>query len=107
MTLRVAGLVAAILAMRWITPPFVATCPFLLLSGLPCPLCGMTRALFLLTKAEWVEAVKLNAMSPLVGAAIVGLVLLGKARMQWVWGTLAAALGAYGVARIAVGALGA
>ncbi len=105
MTLRVAGLVAAILAMRWITPPFVASCPFLLLSGLPCPLCGMTRALFLLAKADWMEAVQLNAMSPLVGAALVGLVLMGQARMQWVWGVLAATLTAYGVARMVVGVI--
>ncbi len=43
-------------------------CPFHVLTGLPCPTCGGTRALLALARLEWREALVLN---PLVASAAV------------------------------------
>ena len=39
-------------------------CPFKLLTGLPCPLCGLTRACFALLHGDWVSALRLNPLAP-------------------------------------------
>src|SRR5215831_4686201 len=39
-------------------------CGFQWLTGRPCPLCGLTRALFALAKGHWRDALALNALSP-------------------------------------------
>lgn len=49
-------------------------CLFRTLTGLPCPLCGMTRAVFLLAQGEWQSALTLHPLSPAVLAVL--LVLL-------------------------------
>jgi uncharacterized membrane protein len=51
-------------------------CPFRTLTGLPCPLCGMTRALSHLWRGEWDEAVALHALSPMVFTLLVVVVLV-------------------------------
>ncbi len=97
---RLGAAAAAFALLRWVTPPFVLTCPMLWLTGLPCPLCGLTRALFLLAKGEWLQAVALHALSPAVAAAALALVVVGQARMARCWLWLALLLGIYGGARI-------
>ena len=50
-------------------PPMNAVfplCGFRWLTGMPCPLCGMTRALSLLLKGQWEQALRLHSLSPIV-----------------------------------------
>lgn len=96
-----AGVAAAVIALlRSVTPSFVPTCPMLWLTELPCPLCGLTRAMFLLAKGEWAQAVQLHALSPLIAAAAIGVAMTGQARMARYWAWIGLALGVYGAARI-------
>ena len=46
--------------------PDIPLCGFHWLTGLPCPLCGMTRGLAALLHGEWRQAIALHALSPLV-----------------------------------------
>ncbi len=43
-----------------------SVCGFRWLTGVPCPLCGMTRALSLLLKGQWELAWRLHSLSPIV-----------------------------------------
>lgn len=67
--------------------PDVQVCGFRWLTGLPCPLCGMTRALASLLHGEWREAIALHALSPLaliLFGSVIGCDLLCLARPQFV-----------------------
>jgi len=91
-------------------------CAFLWLTGRPCPLCGMTRALACLTKGEWVRAIQFNLLSPLVFGIL--LATIGSAVLQFLaieircpadfglkrenrWTACLALFATYGVLRIA------
>jgi hypothetical protein len=50
--------------------PKFTVCGFHWMTGRPCPLCGMTRALSHLANGRWMEAIHLNALSPLVLAIL-------------------------------------
>jgi len=52
----------------------VVLCPFRQLTGLPCPGCGMTRALNALAHGQWELALSFHPLSPIVAA---GVLLLG------------------------------
>jgi uncharacterized protein DUF2752 len=56
-------------------------CGFHRLTGRPCPLCGMTRALVCLTKGDWISAVQFNPLSPLVLGIL--LATIGSAVLQF------------------------
>jgi hypothetical protein len=56
-------------------------CGFRWLTGHPCPLCGMTRALSCLTKGDWASAVHLNLLSPMVFGLL--LVTIGSVAVQF------------------------
>jgi hypothetical protein len=43
------------------------------LTGLECPLCGLTRALFALGKGHWMEALRFHALAPLAAAMLAAL----------------------------------
>jgi hypothetical protein len=45
--------------------PAWTLCPFHWLTGLECPLCGLTRGLCAFAKGHWSEAVAFNALTPL------------------------------------------
>jgi hypothetical protein len=47
------------------------SCPFLTLTGIPCPGCGMTRALSALIRGDWDTSFKMHAFAPVVLAALV------------------------------------
>jgi hypothetical protein len=60
-----AGLFAAF---WWYAPPDNPTfrfCPFYLLTGRPCPFCGLTRAFCAIAKGHLDKAVHFHALSPL------------------------------------------
>ncbi|HVN03122.1 MAG TPA: DUF2752 domain-containing protein [Bryobacteraceae bacterium] len=79
--------------------PAVRLCGFHWLTGLPCPLCGLTRGLFALAKGHWREALRFNALSPLGLLMLFALFWNGRAR-AWLWTGGAAAFAAYGVFRV-------
>jgi hypothetical protein len=98
-----AGLLLALL--WWATPPAepeFRACPFYWLTGLSCPLCGLTRGVCAIAKGHWSQAIQFNALSPL------GFILLfslfwktaWRARL-WSFGVTAFAI--LGVCRIAAG----
>jgi hypothetical protein len=69
------------------------------LTGRPCPLCGLTRALFALAKGHWTEAVHFNALCPLAFAMLFALFWNGRMR-GWLWTGGLAAFAVYGVLRV-------
>lgn len=53
-------------------------CPFLKVTGLPCPGCGMTRSCLALLRGNWADVWRLNPFGPVFAAfwAVVGAGLL-------------------------------
>ena len=94
------AVLAACVALLWLTtPPNIPLCGFRWLTGRPCPLCGLTRAMFALAKGHWAEALHWHALSPLAVVMLAGL-LWNPPRMARWWMPCAAAFGVYGVWRI-------
>jgi len=57
---------SSLFALLWMAaPPAIAVCGFHYLTGRPCPLCGLTRALFALAKGHGGEALRLHPLAPL------------------------------------------
>jgi len=56
--------------------PAFSWCLFYRLSGMPCPGCGMTRALAALFHGEWREVLRLHPWAPAVVAQVAGAWLL-------------------------------
>ena len=52
----------------------IMPCPFLKVTGLPCPGCGMTRSCISLLRGDWAEVWRLNPFGPLFAVfwAVVG-----------------------------------
>lgn len=83
------ALVFGLLLTAW-TPsgdPRHGICLYRRLLDLPCPGCGLTRGLAHLAKGEWLAALELHPLAPLV--ALDGLVLWLFWGL-WAWGRLAA-----------------
>jgi hypothetical protein len=101
---RVAGS-AALLIVLWAVSlpaePRVPLCLFHWLTGIPCPLCGLTRGLFALAKGHWTQAFHFNALTPLGFAMLFSLFWNGPWRVP-LWTGGLAAFAVYGVYRIAV-----
>jgi len=99
---RAAAAVALFTALWWFSvpsEPAVRLCGFHWLTGRPCPLCGLTRALFALAKGHWAEALHLNALAPLGFLMLFGLFWNGRMR-EWLWTGGVAAFAVYGAVRI-------
>jgi len=79
--------------------PKFRLCAFHWLTGRPCPLCGMTRALFALAKGRFGEALHFNALSPLGFAMLFSLFWSGAWRAR-LWSVGIAAFAAYGIWRV-------
>jgi Protein of unknown function (DUF2752) len=79
--------------------PKFHVCGFLWLTGLPCPFCGMTRALCFLMKGQFSQAIQLHALSPV---AAVTLAVLGVRQTlpAWSWKVLGATFLIYGASRV-------
>lgn len=73
-------LLLPLLAYDWVTDPATTTlCPLRAVTGIPCPSCGITRALAHLERGHWAEAVRLHPFAPLaflLAVALVGLLVL-------------------------------
>ena len=74
-------------------------CAFLWLTGLPCPLCGMTRALCFLFKGHFYQAIQLHALSP-VAAVTLAALGAGQTLPRWAWKLLCATFVIYGAGRM-------
>jgi hypothetical protein len=79
--------------------PRFQVCGFHWLTGHPCPLCGLTRALFALAKGHVGEAIHFNALSPLGFVMLSSLLWNGPARGR-LWAGGIAAFGVYGAYRV-------
>ena len=101
MSLRRALAGAALLFVLWaFTPPAgLDLCGFHRLTHLPCPLCGLTRALFALGKGNWREAMRLNALSPL-GLAMLLASFWDSSLRNRLWGAGVGAFAVYGTLRL-------
>lgn len=103
MVLRVAAGMLLLAFLYYYQPPAKPAfqpCGFHWLTGHPCPLCGLTRAMFALAKGHWSEALSFNALSPLA-FAMVALLFWNDGPMRgrvWTYGIAAFAI--YGVCRI-------
>ncbi len=101
-----AATAAALFAVLFLfTPPadpHVRLCGFYWLTGHPCALCGMTRAMFALAKGHVAEAVRFNALSPLGFTMVFSLFLAGRpaALTPRIWPAGIAAYAVYGIARV-------
>ncbi len=71
----------AVAVLRWWEPVDVSYCGFRWLTGTPCPLCGLTRALFALAKGDWERAFEFHLFSPLAAAVLAGSLLISIARV--------------------------
>lgn len=100
--LKIAASASLLAALSFFTVPArpgLELCGFHWLTGRPCPLCGITRALFALAKGQWTVALHFNALSPLAFAMLFSLFWSGPVRSRlWTAGIGAFAL--YGVARV-------
>jgi hypothetical protein len=114
-----AGLAGLLLLHVWVPLPGLrnSVCLFRHLTGIPCPGCGMTRALAHLAKGEWAAAARDHLLAfPLAAEAILawlawGAALLGRLTVRlpvryevWMLGHLAA-LTVFWLGRAATGTL--
>lgn len=66
MIVGAAGLQAGLVGLGWPGWP----CPFLHITGLPCPGCGLSRAIMLLLHGEWRASLELHAFASIFVTAL-------------------------------------
>lgn len=78
MALLAGSLLLPLLAFDWVTSPrSLVLCPLRAVTAIPCPSCGLTRALAHLERGHLAQALKFHPFSPLILlASLVLLVLL-------------------------------
>ena len=70
-------LLLPLLAFDWVTAPgSLVLCPLRAVTGVPCPSCGLTRALAHLERGHWAEAVRFHPFAPLVFLLLLALVIM-------------------------------
>ena len=52
-------------------------CPIYSVSGIPCPGCGLSRAMLLLASGQWSAAIHMHAFAPVLLAAVIGFAVAG------------------------------
>jgi Protein of unknown function (DUF2752) len=77
-------------------------CLFHWLTGLQCPLCGMTHAMLALARGDWRAALHYNALSPLAAVMLATLFWNHPWRGR-LWTAGIAAFGVYGIWRLVAG----
>jgi hypothetical protein len=100
--IRLAFIAALLLVLCSYTPPVeprFRLCGFHWLTGRPCPLCGLTHAIFALAKGHWGQALGFNALSPVGFAMLFGLFWDSPVRGR-LWTVGVAAFAVYGVLRV-------
>jgi len=97
--LRAAALLALFAVLFLLTPPELPVCGFRWLTGRPCPLCGLTRAMFALAKGHVRDAVCFHALSPLA-AILMAAVICNRPPSRRVWIPVAALFAIYGIFRL-------
>jgi len=101
MRIRLAILAAIFAAFFFLTPPEVPLCGFRWLTGHPCPLCGLTHALFALSKGHIVEALRFHALSPLAAAILIA-VVANRCLSSRIYQMTAVLFALYGIARLLI-----
>lgn len=81
--------------------PSFRACGFHWVTGRPCPLCGLTRAMFALAKGHLTEGIHFNALSPLGFVMLFSLFWNGSVTGR-VWSLGLGAFAAYGICRVVV-----
>lgn len=67
LALLAGSLLLPLLAFDWImSPQAMVLCPLRAVTGIPCPSCGLTRALAQLERGHLAEALKFHPFSPLI-----------------------------------------
>lgn len=70
-------LLLPLLAFDWVTQPGpLVLCPLRAVTAIPCPSCGLTRALAHLERGHWAEAVRFHPFVPLVFLLVLSLSLM-------------------------------
>jgi hypothetical protein len=70
-------LLLPLLAFDWVTSPqALVLCPLRAVTGIPCPSCGLTRALAHLERGHLVQALKFHPFSPLIFLLVLALAVL-------------------------------
>ncbi|MCJ7826630.1 MAG: DUF2752 domain-containing protein [Demequinaceae bacterium] len=64
------------------------TCPFRLLTGLPCPACGLTRSCIAAFHLDFDRSLSLHPLGPAVAVAVVMLAVGVDKRIPWIGRTL-------------------
>ena len=94
--LAVAGL---IVLLAWFEPRGPLLCPFRALTELPCPLCGITRSLHFLLRADLSSALAMHPLAPLALALLAACAI--RVPPLRAWTVVGAIFLAFGVLRIA------
>ena len=71
LVLQAAVCLSALIFFCLVEPADWLVCPYRRLTGMPCPLCGLTRALCAIGHGQFRRAVELHAVSPLIFALFV------------------------------------
>ena len=70
-------LLLPLLAFNWVTAPgLLILCPLRAVTAIPCPSCGLTRALAHLERGHWAEAVRFHPFAPLVFLLVLALIIM-------------------------------
>ncbi len=70
-------LLLPLLAFDWVTSAATTTlCPLRAVTAVPCPSCGLTRALAHLERGHWAEAVRFHPFAPLVFLLVLALAVM-------------------------------
>ena len=99
-----AAMAAGLFAALWLfTPPepHFRLCGFYWLTGHPCALCGMTRAMFAMAKGHFSEAIGFNLLAPLGFTMVFALFWSTKIPGR-IWTVGIGAFAVYGVCRLFV-----